>query len=134
MCAEKHCDEAQSHVYPSLGGVLQIPMFSSDRQTEFTLDIWRGGIALGKNTYQTRTRTTVVLARLDIGGGPHRNPDGAEIACPHIHMYREGCGDKWAYPLPDSFGGASDYWKLLSKFMDYCNVATRPKIAQGLFR
>jgi hypothetical protein len=134
MRLEKHCDPAQTYDFPGLGGHLRIPMLSGDRRAEFTLDVQRGSIALGKNTYQTRTMTAVVLARLDIGGGPHRNPDGAEVPCPHVHTYREGYGDRWAHPLPDGAGGASDYWGLLSWFMDICNVATRPNIARGLFQ
>ncbi|MFW9280162.1 DUF6978 family protein [Glaesserella parasuis] len=26
------------------------------------------------------------MVRLDIEGPPHRNPDGEEIICPHIHL------------------------------------------------
>lgn len=75
----------------------------------------------------------MILARLDIGGPPHRNPDGEEIACPHLHVYREGYGDKWAFPLPDSFSNHEDAWKTLFEFMDFCNVSTRPTILQELF-
>jgi hypothetical protein len=56
-------------------------------------------IDLIKGTYQNRARYVVVLVRLDFGGKPHRNPDGEEIASPHLHIYREGVGDKWAYPV-----------------------------------
>jgi hypothetical protein len=131
---EKHCDGALRFDYPDLGGSLQVPLFSSDRRVEFSLDIHRGKIELSKNTYQTRTRTTIVLARLDIGGSSHRNPDGEEIACPHLHLYKEGFGDKWAYPLPDIFVATSDYWEMLLQFMNYCNIATKPNIARGLFQ
>jgi hypothetical protein len=36
----------------------------------------------------------VVLVRLDLGGAPHRNPFDEEIGVPHLHLYREGFGDK----------------------------------------
>jgi hypothetical protein len=36
--------------------------------------------------------------RLDLDGPPHRNPDDEEIPWPHLHVYREGYGDKWASP------------------------------------
>lgn len=45
----------------------------------FLLDIRRGKIDLLKATNQNRARQTIVLVRLDLGGAPHRNPDGEEI-------------------------------------------------------
>jgi len=129
---EKHCYESRQFEYPDLGGSLQIPLFSSDRRVAFSLDIQKGRITLSKNTYQTRTKA-IILVRLDIGGPSHRNPDDEEIACPHIHIYKEGYGDKWAYPLPDDLGDASDYWELLFRFMDYCHIATKPNIMRRSF-
>ncbi|KJU85379.1 prophage protein [Candidatus Magnetobacterium bavaricum] len=40
----------------------------------------------------------IILLRLCFGGHPHRNPDDTEISSPHLHRYREGYADKWAYP------------------------------------
>ena len=75
-----------------------------DGREEFLLDIRRARIDLAKGTYQNRGREVVILARLDFGGAPHRNPDGEEIGSPHIHLYREGFGDKWAFPIPSEPG------------------------------
>jgi len=78
-------------------------------------------------------QNVVILARLDFGGAPHRNPDSEEIACPHLHLYREGYGDKWAVPLPtEIFTDINDFERTLDEFMKYCNVATLPKINPGL--
>jgi hypothetical protein len=75
-----------------------------------------------------------VLVRLDFGGAPHRNPDGEEIGSPHLHLYREGYGDKWAVPVPeDRFENLSDPWQTLEDFMRYCNVVQSPMIRRGLF-
>jgi hypothetical protein len=75
-----------------------------------------------------------ILARLDFGGPPHRNPDGEEIPCPHLHLYREGYGDKWAVPIPvDRFPNVNDLWLTLQDFMDYCNVIEPPQIIRGVF-
>ena len=69
----------------------------------------------------------VILARLDFGGAPHRNPDGEEIASPHLHVYREGFGDKWAFPVPtDTFTDLADLWRTLQNFMHYCNIVELP--------
>ena len=119
--------------FPALGGALRIPLYSPDRREEFSLDITRGRILLEKNTFQTRARKAVILARLDVAGPPHRNPDGEEIDCPHLHLYREGYGDKWAVPLPEVFTGIADAIELMDAFMDYCRVVGKPIIERGLF-
>lgn len=129
----KYHEGIDQYDFPSLGGSLRIELFSNDRHEEFSLDITRGRVALSKNTFQNRGRRVVILARIDIGGPPHRNPDGVEITCPHLHLFKEGYGDKWAIPLPDIFSDIDDPYDILDKFMDYCNVADKPVIQKGLF-
>ena len=122
------------HDYPGTGGSLVIPLTSEDKREEFLLDIYRGRIDLLKGTYQNRARQVVGLVRVDFGGAPHRNPDGAEVPSPHMHLYREGFADKWAVPLPsDKFPNVADLWQLLDDFMRFCNVVDRPEIVRGLF-
>ena len=76
----------------------------------------------------------VVLVRLDFGGSEHRNPDDSEIESPHLHLYREGYGDKWAVPLPDGdFTDTANLMNMLADFMRYCNISEPPKIQGGLF-
>lgn len=105
-----------------------------DRREQFLLDLSRGRIDLRKVKTQTRARQIVVLVRLDLGGAPHRNPDGEEIPVPHLHVYREGYGDKWAVPVPAyRFGNLADVWQTLSDFMGYCNITQPPRIQRGLF-
>jgi hypothetical protein len=133
LALEKHYQGEERFFYPGLGGALRISLHSSDRREEFSLDITRGRIVLEKNTFQNRARKAVILARLDLAGPPHCNPDGEEIPCPHLHLYREGYGDKWAIPLPETFAGINDSWRLLGVFMDYCKIATRPYIERELF-
>jgi hypothetical protein len=95
--------------YPMSGGSISVPLISADRRENFILDVSRGKINLAKGTYQNRARQVVVLVRLDFGGQPHRNPDGEELQSPHLHVYREGYGDKWAVSysnrcLPQYYG------------------------------
>jgi len=72
--------------------------------------------------------------RLDIGGAPHRNPDGEEIPCPHLHIYREGFGDKWAVLAPEAhYSNLDDLYRTLEDFMRHCNIVEPPKIQPGLF-
>lgn len=120
--------------YPGLGGSITIPLVSEDKRENFLLDISRGKIDLLKGTYQNRSRQVVVLIRLDFGGQPHRNPDGGEISSPHLHIYREGYGDKWAIPMPlDRFANIDDLWQTLQDFINYCNIIQPPVIQRGLF-
>jgi hypothetical protein len=120
--------------YPGTGGSLVVPLTSQDKREEFLLDIYRGRIDLLKGTYQNRGRQIIVLVRIDFGGAPHRNPDGTELPCPHLHLYREGYGDKWAIPLPpDKFPNIGDLWVTLEDFMRFCNIVDRPEIVRGLF-
>lgn len=115
------------HEYPHLGGLVQIPL-TSHQKVAFILDIWRSRINLSKDKYQNRFRQAIVLARLDIGGPPHRNPDGVEVPCPHLHLYREGFDMKWAYHIPNdvpnAFRDPTDAWQLLHDFMAYVNGLT----------
>jgi hypothetical protein len=133
LALEKHYRGTKTFEFPSFGGDLRIPLHSSDNREEFSLDISRASISLIKNKFQTRARTTVVLVRIDIGGSPHRNPDGVEIPCPHIHFYKSGFNDRWAYPLSDYFVNTNNSIKILQEFMDYCKIITRPTIREDLF-
>ena len=121
--------------YPNLGGSLRIPLISTDGREAFSLDIWRARIVrLVKGSYQNRGRQVVTLVRLDFGGAPNRNPDGEDIQSPHLHLYREGYGDRWAFPIPaDDFSEITDVWQTLEDFMQYCRITQPPLINRGLF-
>ena len=115
-------------------GKITLPLVSSDRRESFLLDIRRSRIKIAKGTFQNRARHLVILARLDFGGAPHRNPDGQEIASPHLHLYRKGFNDKWAFPVPlDAFPNLPDYWRTFDDFMVFCNVVAPPIINRGVF-
>jgi hypothetical protein len=105
---------------------------SRDERERFSLDINRKRIALTTG-YQTRARQVVVLARLDFAA-PHRNPDDTEVGVPHLHLYREGFGDKWAIEVPVGLlSNPADAWQVLLDFMRYCGVVEHPDIRRGLF-
>lgn len=120
--------------YPGSGGSLSIPLLSRDKRENFLLDLSRGKIDLLKGSYQNRSRQVIILVRLDFGGKPHRNPDDQEIPSPHLHLFREGYGDKWATPVPSNFFPAtSDLWRLLEDFMVFCHIIDPPLLQKGLF-
>ncbi len=124
--------EGQAHQYPAPGACVTIPLTCVDRQEEFLLDVNRGRIIVSKVTLQNRVRKAIVLVRLDVDGPPHTNPDGERIECPHLHLYREGYGDRWAQPLPDGFTDPADRSQMLKEFLDYCNVVDAPHIDPSL--
>ena len=133
IALEKHRTNEQAWDFPMGGESISVPLQSADGREQFLLDMSRGGIDLRKVKMQNRGRQVVVLVRLDLGGPPHRNPDGEEIGTPHIHVYREGYGDKWAFPLPVDFRAVDDLWTTLDDFFRYCNVTQPPLIPRGLF-
>ena len=54
---------------------------------------------------------------------------------PHLHIYREGYGDKWAAPLPSrDFLRPDDSWQMLTEFMRYCNIVETPYYTRGALR
>lgn len=120
-------------VFPSLGGRLEVQLTSEDKKEDFLLDIYKGRIDLQKVTYQNRGRKVIILVRLDIAGSPHQNPDGDIIPCPHLHRYREGYGDKWAFPPPAVFTDINNLPQLLNEFMDYCSIVDKPNIPATIF-
>ena len=131
---EKIRVDEQSYDYPGLGGRITIPITSRNRRECFVLGVSRGRIDLLKGSYHNRAKQIVILIRLDFGGQPHRNPDGQEISSPHLHVYREGYGDKWAVPIPkQDFPNIQDLWQTLLDFMRYCNIVESPNIQRGLF-
>lgn len=133
IAMEKHRVDKQRHDFPMPGGFITIPLQSPDNREQFLLDISRGRIDLLKGKYQNRARRITILVRLDFGGRPHRNPDDEEIPCPHLHVYREGYGTKWAYPAPaDKFADTANFVQTLEEFMQYCNITQPPIIEKGL--
>jgi len=134
IAMEKHRVNEERTDFPMGGQSVVIPLQSPDRREQFLLDLSRARIDLLKVKMQNRGRQVVVLVRLDLGGAPHRNPDDEEIATPHLHVYREGFGDKWAIPVPaDRFRDPSDIWATLEDFLRFCNVTQHPHIERGLF-
>lgn len=130
---EKHKVNDDKWLFPS-NGIVTIPLISADKREDFLLDIRRARIDLSKGTYQNRAHQVVILVRLDFGTKPHRNPDGNIIISPHIHIYREGFGHKWAEPINKKhFSKPDDIWQLLKDFMKFCNITEPPVIERGLF-
>lgn len=120
--------------WPMPGDNVAVDLISLDEREKFVLDVYCGRIKLSKIRFQNRARTTIILVRLEIDGSPHRNPDDVELPCPHIHLYKEGFGDKWAYPVPqEHFSDLSNRETTLQDFMRFCRIVEPPTFSAGLF-
>lgn len=84
---------------PLNGEKIQFKLQDKENHENFFLDVNRSGIIeLSKFTLQNRFTITPLL-RLDIDSAPHMNPDGSKVSRNHMHIYKEGFGDSWAYEL-----------------------------------
>ncbi len=129
----KRCTDTSPIDFPLLGEAIQLELKSLDDRESFLVDVnRRGRIKLSKCTYQERYEVVDVLLRLDVGGPPHVNPDGEELPCPHLHIYREGFADKWAEPAPPDFTNTNDLPITLEHFLKYCKVENVPPIQRGV--
>ena len=109
--------------FPSVGQYETLDLVSESGKEKFIIDINRKGfIKISKCTYQERYQKEEILLRLDIDGPAHTNPDGRVISSNHIHIYREGFGDAWAFSIPDVFTDTSDLINTLIEFLEYCKV------------
>ena len=134
MAMEKRAVDEKEWLFPVAGDRVAIPLTSLDKRESFMLDVTRARIKLTKATYQNRARAAIILLRLDLDGPPHRNPDGEEVPCPHLHIYREDFGDKWAVPAPLArYTNIRDLFSTFEAFMQQCNITDPPRIQKGLF-
>ena len=123
-----------SYTFPFLSGKLAIDLINHTEREEFILNYTQSKINLEKRNHQMRGQQVIILARLDLYGPPHRNPDGQEIGPCHMHLYREGYGDKWAFPVPsERFQNLKDAYQTFLDFMRYCNVVEFPDVERSLF-
>ena len=113
-------------------------LFESNGRERFLLDLERSQIRTATLKFQTRARTVFILARLDINGTAHRNPQraphrpGQRLGGTHIHLYSEGFGDRVAFLPQDvpQFASVStgDDVGWLVAFLRFSGVQSLPTI------
>lgn len=100
---------------------------------QFLLDFYRGSFELSQYTINKRYRQTIILLRYD-SGKRHTNPDGVLFEGPHVHLYREGYDDKFAFPVSQiGVTSSEDIATVLNKVLEYCNIRNVPVIEAPLF-
>ena len=127
--ALKQLVSTQPIVFPSLQSYITLEATSDRANEKFQLDVQRKTLNVKKCTYQTRYNKLTNLLRIDIEGPAHSNPDGTEIPCPHIHIYKEGYDDKWAYPLSSKMmTDPNDLIRILIDFLEYNHITNVPNV------
>lgn len=104
--------------FPELGKRSILKGKSVTGRTEYLVDVRRSLYTLNKVTFQERVYSNIGLVRLDLDTKPHSNPDHSIIEGAHLHIYQEGYGLSWAYPLDDS------HVKSLNPHVDLARVLT----------
>jgi len=94
------------------------PVDRLDLPQNLLLDVHRASIRLTKLKLQHRGAGIIVLARLDIDGPGHTNPDGVDISGTHLHLFREGFEDKWAEEIDKTEW--TDLTDMVTTVQDFC--------------
>ena len=106
---------------------------SSVNKEIYLLDFYRGSFELTKYTINKRYRQTITLLRYD-NGGRHTNPDGEIFEGAHVHLYREGFNDKFAFPVSKIGIDATDAMEsVFHKIMYFCKINRVPDIELTMF-
>lgn len=110
--------------FPEPGEKIILEAISDNYNDKFLVDINRGSIVLFKCSYHLRVRTAIGLVRLDTHQTrKHQNPDGTVIGAPHLHIYREGYGLKWAQLISDDLNLPNNLIDILHWFFTYCKIS-----------
>lgn len=134
LALEKALVASEVIAFPAAGEAVELKAASADGREAFLIDVnRRGKIKVSKCTYQERYKVIEILLRLDVDGPPHENPDGTEVPCPHLHIYREGYATKWAYSIEGKpFTNTADLVQTLRDFLVYCGVKNIPPIQKPI--
>ena len=122
--------------FPTPSAKLSFELRAMDNKESFLLDINRTGrIKSNKCTYQCRYKKEHTLLRLDVNASPHTNPDGTIVSGNHLHIYREGFGDKFAIEFSGlPIESTIDLINTLRSFLTQCNVdISKLHIQGGMF-
>ena len=121
---------------PPPGRKLEITLVSSkeEERKDFIVNYTKSSINISKRSHHLRTKKIIGLARLDLDGPPHTNPDGEEIGKRHLHIYRENFDLKWASEIPnEDFKNLDDAYETFIDFLKYIKVIELSNINRELF-
>jgi len=118
--------ESELVVIPAPGDRLNINAHSEDGKEHFAIDIYRGRIDIKKCNMQNIYRKTIPLMSLHIvhENYKHINPDGTVVVGPHLHIYKENYGTRFAIP----YNVVDNLPENVVKFFKECNIINIPYI------
>ena len=106
-----------------------------DSSETFLLNIERKRIFEIRRSKLNTSFSKEPILRVEVDGRPHINPDGERIGRNHIHIYKQGYGLSWAYPLEtfsdELFKDATNFNILFSDFCKYSNIEFK-EVYQGV--
>jgi len=116
-----------------LGSAWSRDIISIESKDIFILHYNLSSIDIRKFSYHKTYRKTIPLLRFDFKR--HTNPDGKIFKGAHVHIYREGFDDKFAFPVSEIGIDENNLTKdkVLESFLQYCNVINSPNIIPILF-
>jgi hypothetical protein len=134
MEMEKELVDNRVIQFPPPGFAIKLDARGKGNPEQFIFDVNRkhASIKLAKCTYQERHASVELLVRLDVDGPTHVNPNGEEVPCPHVHVYRAGFDLKWAAPAPSILVTSTRLDKVLIAFLRYCKVGFIPNIQPSI--
>jgi hypothetical protein len=117
--------------FPLSGGSTTFEARSNSTNEKFLIDVNRKGQITFRCTYQTRFKKSNILLRIDLQGPSHTNPDMTKVPVPHIHIWKEGFEDRWAYPLTEHINtDPTNLVQVLVDFLEYNNINEIPQVIE----
>ncbi len=117
---------------PGKGDSVSFDVKANDSANIYTIGIFRGSVNSRKMNYNARIKlNNTTLLELHINAGNrHMNPDGELVTGNHWHIYREGYGHSYAFPVPDI--SDHDFVDVTIRFLERFHVVERPKILEQI--
>lgn len=109
---------------------------SNNGKNTYNLYLSYGKMNVEKISINTvHKQSNKVLVRLDLGNQRHVNPDGTVITSDHIHIYKDGYDEKFAYTLDSDefknlFPNPKDRCSLLKAYLEFIKVISVPQITE----
>ncbi len=95
---------------------------SANSSDTFYLNINETAIEFGKYFVNNRYFSTPLVRLCMDKDAVHENPDGQKIQGCHIHIYREGYGDKFASELRLANITGTTTIQVIGQFLVFCNI------------
>ena len=106
---------------------------SLESKETFLLDFFKRNIVVSRYSINKRYRRSIVLFRY-CNDGRHTNPDGKVFTGRHIHIYREGYDDKFAFPIQEiGIQDDDDLGVVFEKVLRFWNILNYDPLQTKMF-